>query len=90
MNGIEGIWSDSSQGVGAVNAYLEAGKRVPPITGADINSFLKQWKQNCTHAALHLPSLAPLAEQCFITIWRWQLRSQNATASAKELFRVRS
>jgi ribose transport system substrate-binding protein len=46
MDGIEGIWSDGSQGVGAVNAYLEAGKQVPPITGADINSFLKQWKQN--------------------------------------------
>lgn len=43
---IDGIWSDGSQGVGAVNAYLEAGKPVPPITGADINAFLKQWKQN--------------------------------------------
>jgi ribose transport system substrate-binding protein len=43
---IDGIWSDGSQGVGAVNAYLEAGAPVPPITGADINSFLKQWKQN--------------------------------------------
>lgn len=43
---IDGIWSDGSQGVGAVNAYLEAGLAVPPITGGDINSFLKQWKQN--------------------------------------------
>jgi ribose transport system substrate-binding protein len=43
---IDGIWSDGSQGVGAVNAYLEAGEPVPPITGADINLFLKQWKQN--------------------------------------------
>lgn len=43
---IDGIWSDGSQGVGAVQAYLEAGKPVPPITGADINLFLKQWKQN--------------------------------------------
>ena len=43
---IDGIWSDGSQGVGAVNAYLEAKQPVPPITGGDINSFLKQWKQN--------------------------------------------
>jgi ribose transport system substrate-binding protein len=43
---IDGIWSDGSQGVGAVNAYLEAGIPVPPITGCDINGFLKQWKQH--------------------------------------------
>lgn len=43
---IDGIWADGSQGVGAVQAYLEAGKPVPPITGCDINAFLKQWKQN--------------------------------------------
>lgn len=46
FNQIDGIWSDGSQGVGAVEAYLEAGKPVPPITGADINLFLKQWKKN--------------------------------------------
>jgi ribose transport system substrate-binding protein len=46
LDDIDGIWSDGSQGVGAVNAYLEAQKPVPPITGGDINSFLKQWKQN--------------------------------------------
>ncbi|NTU82035.1 MAG: substrate-binding domain-containing protein [Chloroflexales bacterium] len=49
---IDGIWSDGSQGVGAVNAYLEAGKPVPPITGCDINAFLKQWKQH------HLSAMA--------------------------------
>jgi ribose transport system substrate-binding protein len=43
---IDGIWADGSQGVGAVNAYIEANKPVPPITGCDINVFLKQWKQN--------------------------------------------
>jgi ribose transport system substrate-binding protein len=43
---IDGIWADGSQGVGAVNAYLEAKKSVPPITGCDINTFMKQWKQN--------------------------------------------
>jgi ribose transport system substrate-binding protein len=46
LDHIDGIWSDGSQGVGAVNAYLDAKKPVPPITGGDINSFLKQWKQN--------------------------------------------
>lgn len=34
---IDGVWSDGSQGVGAVNAYLEAKQPVPPITGCDIN-----------------------------------------------------
>jgi ribose transport system substrate-binding protein len=43
---IDGVWADGSQGVGAVEAYLEAGKPVPPITGCDINLFLKQWKSN--------------------------------------------
>jgi ribose transport system substrate-binding protein len=43
---IDGIWADGSQGVGAVNAYLEANQPIPPITGCDINSFLKQWKQH--------------------------------------------
>jgi ribose transport system substrate-binding protein len=43
---IDGIWADGSQGVGAVNAYLEANKPVPPITGCDINTFLKQWKEH--------------------------------------------
>lgn len=43
---IDGIWSDGSQGVGAVQAYLELQRPVPPITGADINVFLKQWKQH--------------------------------------------
>jgi ABC-type sugar transport system substrate-binding protein len=42
---IDGIWADGSQGVGAVNAYLEANRSIPPITGCDVNSFLKQWKQ---------------------------------------------
>ncbi len=46
MDNIDGIWSDGSQGVGAVQAYLEAGKPVPAITGGDINSFLKQWKEH--------------------------------------------
>jgi ribose transport system substrate-binding protein len=43
---IDGVWADGSQGVGAVNAYLEAKQAVPPITGCDINSFLKQWKEH--------------------------------------------
>jgi ribose transport system substrate-binding protein len=46
LDQIDGVWADGSQGVGAVNAYLEANKPVPPITGCDVNSFLKQWKQH--------------------------------------------
>lgn len=43
---IDGIWSGSAlQGSGAVEAYLDAGKPVPPITGEDMNRFLKQWKK---------------------------------------------
>jgi len=42
---IDGVWSGSAlQGSGAVEAFVDAGKPVPPITGEDMNRFLKQWK----------------------------------------------
>ena len=43
---IDGVWSDSGlQGSGAVEAFVEAGMDVPPITGEDFNRYLKQWKE---------------------------------------------
>lgn len=40
--GLDGIWSDSGYGdIGVVQAYTEAGKTVPPMTGDSINAFLK-------------------------------------------------
>ena len=43
---IDGVWADSGlQGSGAVEAFVEAGKPVPPMTGEDFNRWLKQWKQ---------------------------------------------
>lgn len=43
---IDGIWSGSGlQGSGAVEAFVDAGIPVPPITGEDMNRFLKQWKK---------------------------------------------
>lgn len=43
---IDGVWSDSGlQGSGAVEAFVEAGMEVPPITGEDFNRYLKQWKE---------------------------------------------
>ncbi len=43
---IDGVWSDSGlQGSGAVEAFVEAGREVPPITGEDFNRYLKQWKE---------------------------------------------
>ncbi|MCW2741000.1 MAG: hypothetical protein JWR45_1422 [Blastococcus sp.] len=42
---LAGIWSDSGYGdLGVVQAYQEAGKPVPPVTGDAINAFLKAVK----------------------------------------------
>lgn len=39
---LNGIWSDSGYGdMGVVQAYREAGKPVPPLTGDAVNGFLK-------------------------------------------------
>ncbi len=39
---LDGIWSDSGYGdLGVVQAYTEAGKTVPPLTGDSSNAFLK-------------------------------------------------
>jgi len=43
---LDGVWSGSGlQGSGAVEAFLDAGKFPPPISGEDFNRFLKQWKR---------------------------------------------
>jgi ribose transport system substrate-binding protein len=43
---IDGVWTDSSlQGSGAVEAFVDARRPIPPITGEDINVFFKQWKK---------------------------------------------
>lgn len=43
---IDGVWADSAlQGSGAVEAFTEAGLDVPPITGEDMNRYLKQWEE---------------------------------------------
>lgn len=40
---LDGIWSDSGYGdLGVVQAYREAGKEVPPLTGDASNAFLKE------------------------------------------------
>lgn len=39
---LNGIWSDSGYGdMGVVQAYRDAGKQVPPLTGDAVNGFLK-------------------------------------------------
>ncbi len=43
---IDGIWADSAlQGSGAIEAVQEAGLPIPPVTGEDMNRYLKMWKQ---------------------------------------------
>jgi ribose transport system substrate-binding protein len=43
---IDGVWADSGlQSSGAVEAFQEAGKEIPPITGEDWNRYLKMWKE---------------------------------------------
>jgi ribose transport system substrate-binding protein len=44
---IDAVWSDAGlQGAGAINAYLAAGLKVPPITGEDFQMFLRLWHDN--------------------------------------------
>lgn len=46
LDQIDGVWSDSGlQASGAVEAFIEAGMDVPPITGEDFNRFLKQMQE---------------------------------------------
>lgn len=43
---IDGVWSDSGlQASGAVEAFVENGLDVPPITGEDFNRYLKQMNE---------------------------------------------
>ncbi len=43
---IDGVWADSAlQGSGALEAFVDAGMPVPPITGEDMNRYLKMWKK---------------------------------------------
>ena len=50
---LDGIWSDSGYGsIGVVQAYTEAGKAVPPMTGDSINAFLKAVKGTDVEFAL--------------------------------------
>jgi ribose transport system substrate-binding protein len=49
---IDGVWSDAGlQGSGAIQAYLDAGLPVPPITGEDYQRFLRLWVENDLNAA---------------------------------------
>lgn len=43
---IDGVWVDGMEATGCVEAFLDAGLKVPPITSEDFNKFLKTWKAN--------------------------------------------
>jgi len=43
---IDGVWVDGMEATGCVEAFLDAGLPVPPITSEDFNKFLKSWKTN--------------------------------------------
>lgn len=50
---LAGIWSDSGYGdLGVVQAYTEAGKEVPPLTGDASNAFLKEVQDSDLEFAL--------------------------------------
>jgi ribose transport system substrate-binding protein len=50
---LDGIWSDSGYGdLGVVQAYTEAGKPVPPLTGDTSNAFLKAVQGTGTQFAM--------------------------------------
>ena len=41
---VDGVWSDgASMSVGALDAFIEAGRPVPIITGEDYNGLFKRW-----------------------------------------------
>lgn len=43
---IDGVWADGLQGVGAVEAFVEQNKKVPPVTADAFNRFFKLWQQH--------------------------------------------
>jgi ribose transport system substrate-binding protein len=47
---IDGVWVDGMEATGCVEAFLDAGLPVPPITSEDFNKFLKIWKANKLNA----------------------------------------
>ena len=47
---IDGVWVDGMEATGCVEAFLDAGMPVPPITSEDFNKFLKLWKANKLNA----------------------------------------
>ena len=52
---IDGVWSSgAAMTVGAIEAFQEAGRPLPPMSGEHLNSFLKQWQE------LGLKSVAPV------------------------------
>ncbi|MYS80612.1 ABC transporter substrate-binding protein [Embleya scabrispora] len=55
---IDGVWMDAGDtAVAAVEAFEDAGKKVPPITGEDQQQFLEVWKKkNLTAIAPTYPS----------------------------------
>jgi len=48
---IDAVWSDAGlQGAGAIQAFLDAGLPVPPITGEDFQMVLRLWVENDLNA----------------------------------------
>lgn len=80
---LDGIWSDSAYGdLGVVQAYQEAGKPVPPMTGDSSNAFLKavegtdvefalssfppEQSQECLKTALSILKGEPVLDKIYI------------------------
>jgi ribose transport system substrate-binding protein len=52
---IDGVWSSgAAMTKGAISAFQEAGRELPPMSGEHLNGFLKQWQE------LGLKSVAPV------------------------------
>jgi len=64
---LDGIWSDSSfTALGVYEAYTQAGKKVPPVTGDASNAFLKAVRGKDVKFALS-PFPPELSSQCLDT-----------------------
>ena len=52
LGSLDGVWMDAgATSVAAIEAFQDAGMKVPPITGEDQNDFLQKWQKDKLKAA---------------------------------------
>lgn len=72
---IDGIWSDSGvMAIGAIQAFQEAGRKIPPVTGENFNGYLRVLVENHLDgfAILYPPSIGLTGVELAIATLRGQ------------------